>query len=81
MLLEERAKEAAKFFDGHLRYNHSLDDLESIRSQLPTDTAFIGALLALCATAARGAVKAGHHTDARRFSLLTQGLSKLLSCD
>jgi hypothetical protein len=75
------AKEAAKFFDDHLRYNHSLDDLESIRSQLPRDTAVLSALWALCATAARVAVTAGRHTDARRFSLLTQGLSKLVSCD
>jgi hypothetical protein len=66
-----------EIFDKHIRSKPSLDDLGGLGAALPGDSAVLWALHGLCVREAQRAMKAGHHTEGRRFGNLARQLQKL----
>ena len=73
----EAAAAARHFFDTYIRGNRQLDSLGDLREPLPSAPAEVLSLQVLCLGEAQRALKAGHHTEARRLGSLAHQLRRL----
>lgn len=70
----KKSREVGEFFDKHIRSKHTLDDIKALDALLPTDTEMLHELAKRCAEESRKAMRAGHHTESRRFEILGRQL-------
>jgi hypothetical protein len=73
---DEVDREVGHLFGAHIRSDHKIDDIKALDAVLPNDAKVLRGLGARCLEEARKAIRAGHHTEARRFDILGKQLQK-----
>jgi hypothetical protein len=70
----ELNRRVGELFGKHFQSDRSVDDIKALHAVLPDDPAALRGLASRCNQEGQKALRAGHHTESRRFEVMGRQL-------